>query len=548
MGMIGNTPYQGQVGSGNIQDGGVQPIDLSTGAPVWTTDGKLTINSSSAYDVSPTGSGQEGVIQTWTEASLDQISAVFMRYGSDTGAANLVLGKTRSSTKGLNSIVASGDTLGQILFRGADGTNYLNGGAIGCIVTATPSVNALNAALTFYTNNGISFTTERMRLDPNGVLCINTTAQFLGGKLCVNGNAAFKGSTNQNIVIQGAASLPNAAAIVAVNDAFTANIPMEFRYSGVVAWYEDGIERFRIGASGNVGIGITNPTYKLDVLGAAQFSNPSGHVNVVASTSGPSYHPVFQMYNVVGDWDIGLIGANSFSIRDRAAGYIQRLIVDSAGSVKIPGTIFIGNGSAAYGGSGNIGAECSIQSNSSSHAGVSVQAGLSRFFIGTRYNDNRLMIGANGASFPTGDSPLMVDTNGRVTLPYQPAAHISANITYSPDSGVNNKTTYTDVKLNRGNHYSSSTGNFTCPVAGVYRVTTSIHCPPGYQPRHFIAKNDALFVGTTSFGSADWHNGGTTALIPCAANDTLSLWAFGTVNTRLHGDATWGGWNVELVG
>lgn len=158
------------------------------------------------------------------------------------------------------------------------------------------------------------------------------------------------------------------------------------------------------------------------------------------------------------------------------------------------------------------------------------------------------MSGAYTHRFSTqGVDRLIVDGTGSVTLPYQPAAHIGANVSYNPTNGTNIKAVYTDVKLNRGNHYNSATGDFTCPSSGVYRVTTSIHSQPSYQPRHFIAKNGGFYIGTTSYGS-DWHNGGTTALIPCAAGDTISLVAFGIGNTYLHGDASWGGWNIEFVG
>ena len=70
--------------------------------------------------------------------------------------------------------------------------------------------------------------------------------------------------------------------------------------------------------------------------GSLTLSNAASHSNFLVQTSGASYHPVYQLNNAVGDWDIGLIGANQFSIRDRAAGYAQRLIVDSAGRVTMP--------------------------------------------------------------------------------------------------------------------------------------------------------------------------------------------------------------------
>ena len=59
---------------------------------------------------------------------------------------------------------------------------------------------------------------------------------------------------------------------------------------------------------------------------------------------------------------------------------------------------------------------------------------------------------------------MRIDASGRVTMPYQPA--FDAGLT----SG--NVTTgtilFNNVRLNIGNHYSSSTGRFTAPISGLY--------------------------------------------------------------------------------
>lgn len=90
---------------------------------------------------------------------------------------------------------------------------------------------------------------EKIRMDTGGNLLVGTNTQFLSGKFCVNGQSAFKGATNQNLVISGAVALSNAVAVVGVNDTFTANVPMEFRYDTTTAWYNSGAEVARFQAA-----------------------------------------------------------------------------------------------------------------------------------------------------------------------------------------------------------------------------------------------------------------------------------------------------------
>ena len=58
---------------------------------------------------------------------------------------------------------------------------------------------------------------------------------------------------------------------------------------------------------------------------------------------------------------------------------------------------------------------------------------------------------------------MRIDSAGRVIMPYQPAfsAHCSVH-------AVNNTIVFDQVATNRGNHYNSTTGFFTAPVAGAY--------------------------------------------------------------------------------
>ena len=80
------------------------------------------------------------------------------------------------SRGGTTTIVQNGDTLGEIRFAGADGTDLnTTGAAIRAVVDGTPGVNDLPTRLVFSTTaDGASGPTERMRIRSNGVININT--------------------------------------------------------------------------------------------------------------------------------------------------------------------------------------------------------------------------------------------------------------------------------------------------------------------------------------------------------------------------------------
>jgi hypothetical protein len=87
------------------------------------------------------------------------------------------LGKTKGATVGSNTLVASGDELGQITFNGSDGTNMLQGAAIVAAVDGTPGANDMPGRLVFSTTaDGASSPTERMRINSSGQVLINTSS------------------------------------------------------------------------------------------------------------------------------------------------------------------------------------------------------------------------------------------------------------------------------------------------------------------------------------------------------------------------------------
>jgi hypothetical protein len=83
---------------------------------------------------------------------------------ADGNASYVVLEKNRSG-----AIVQSGDVMGNLVFRGFDGTQYLQGAFINALVSATPGTNDMPTDLVFGTTaDGGSGPAERLRITHKG--------------------------------------------------------------------------------------------------------------------------------------------------------------------------------------------------------------------------------------------------------------------------------------------------------------------------------------------------------------------------------------------
>lgn len=121
-----------------------------------------------------------------------------------------------------------------------------------------------------------------------------------------------------------------------------------------------------------------------------------------------------------------------------------------------------------------------------------------------------------------------VDDSGRVTMPFQPAFCVT-----SPNNGdVNAVQKFQSVLVNRGNHYSTSTGYFTAPVAGVYQFNWHILSATldGYH-YGYLAKNGNIVVYAQAYTASGLPATGTTvggsALIELAAGDWVGYFHYG---------------------
>ena len=114
--------------------------------------------------------------------------ASLTNYGGTTAANKPLLdfNRTRGTSNGSMTAVAAGDGLGHIVFRGADGTNFIDGAGIRADVddynSASPGTTDLPGRLVFETTpDGSTTLTERLRITHTGALQIKSPSAIYPG-------------------------------------------------------------------------------------------------------------------------------------------------------------------------------------------------------------------------------------------------------------------------------------------------------------------------------------------------------------------------------
>ena len=176
-------------GTGNGGD-----VTISGGTSVGGTAGSIIVNTAASERMRITNTGNV-LINTTTATNnlrlqqklavvgfgsgvLDYGGMALTTYGSNNNDNQSILDFQRSkgSSVGTMTSVASGDSLGIIVFRGSDGTNFVNAATITAEVDGTPGSNDMPGRLIFQTTaDGASTATERMRITNAGNVGIGST-------------------------------------------------------------------------------------------------------------------------------------------------------------------------------------------------------------------------------------------------------------------------------------------------------------------------------------------------------------------------------------
>jgi hypothetical protein len=146
--------------------------------------GRLLVGTSTAL-----GSANSNTVLQLAASSSAGVSTTAEIYSFNTGGgiSNFFLNRSNSNTLGTNTAVTSGQQIGDIAFRGADGTNYIPTAAISAFVDGTPGANDMPGRLVFATTaDGAASPTERMRIDSSGRLLVGTSSALLLGNSLSN--------------------------------------------------------------------------------------------------------------------------------------------------------------------------------------------------------------------------------------------------------------------------------------------------------------------------------------------------------------------------
>jgi len=103
------------------------------------------------------------------ESANNYLGVSFTANCNDSNGSYLVLKKSRGTTAGSNTVVQSGDEIGNIFFEATDGSASRSAAAIRAFVDGTPGASDMPGRLVFSTcASGASSPTERMRIDNLG--------------------------------------------------------------------------------------------------------------------------------------------------------------------------------------------------------------------------------------------------------------------------------------------------------------------------------------------------------------------------------------------
>ena len=425
--------------------------------------------------------------------TADTSAAQLIRHSADSSSPQIDLTKSRNATKGSNTIVQDNDTLGQITFRGDDGTDFNSTGAtITAFVDGTPGANDMPGRLVFSTTaDGSTAATERMRIDSSGNVGIGTSSPNSYSNYAT---LTLDGSSSGQIDIESGGTK--------YGDLYTATNLFHIRNkqasgNGSLAFHTTGsgtcAERMRLDSGGRLVVGHTSSyevytTSKVQVLatdGSAGLSisrwsnnSSSGYLNIGKSRGAIGTATIVQDDDRLGQ--INFVGADGTDLVTPAAS-ISAFVDGTPGSNDMPGRLvfsttadgassetermrILSNGSVILNnGNGHTNANLILSKTDAGYAKLEFDVGTSqKAYVELDGSENLVHFGAAGVNqqfYTGGTTALTIDTSQNATF----AGTVSdskGNLRSIPKN--TQSSTYTLVAADAGK-FVYATGNVTVP-------------------------------------------------------------------------------------
>jgi len=122
------------------------------------------------------------------------------------------------------------------------------------------------------------------------------------------------------------------------------------------------------------------------------------------------------------------------------------------------------------------------------------------------------------------DDALIISQSGYLRIPSLPIASLSDDRSSQLNSvDLTSANFYNHTWLNNGNHFNASTGRFTCPVDGIYRIYFRVTSQGGYAVNVRLRKDGGGINEAYAGTGGNQRSVSSEAIVSCDANDYLHI-------------------------
>jgi len=383
-----------------FSEGGVEAARIDSSG-TFRVKGAGTAGSTDAFQVAGTAPASAMVLNSSGNLYLGAISSALANEniltGGQGGGIQLIRNASASPT--------SGQSLGSYAWKGADSAN--SNAAAEAMIEAVAAENfsgvAAGTNMLFYTKaigtGPGSSPSERMRIDSSGNLGVGVTSPLSridarAASATIDNYQQIQAITTNSAAINlgggiGLGGFYSGTAAVAIFGNVTGRKEnaTDGNFSGYLAFGTNNnstgiVERARIDSSGNMGIGTTTPSSRLEIVGV----NPkltinandivNGRTATLSLISGTSADPTSLCQIMYGASNSTTAGTLVFVEGD---GTTQRMRITPAGEVVINNTVAYNSARLAV--AGDLEARGSMKSYQSTRGGLAIGASVDLFSI-----------------------------------------------------------------------------------------------------------------------------------------------------------------------